>query len=71
MAGAPGRRRDPQVDGGAGGGTRRFSLPPGHAVALLDADSLSLVTPLALGVVALVQALPQVLNAFRMGGGAP
>jgi SAM-dependent methyltransferase len=51
--------------------TRRFALPPGHAEALVDADSLSLVTPLALGVVGLAQALPQVLNAFRTGGGVP
>jgi SAM-dependent methyltransferase len=51
--------------------TRRFALPPGHAEALIDAESLSLVTPLALGVVGLAQTLPQVLSAFRTGGGVP
>jgi hypothetical protein len=58
-----------EVDSGTDPGTRRFGLPPGHAEALIDADSLSLVAPLALGVVGLARALPQVLNAFRTGRG--
>ena len=60
-----------EVRGGADSGTRRFALPPGHAEALLGAESLSLVTPLALGVVSIAQALPKVLDAFRTGGGVP
>ncbi len=56
---------------GADPATRRFALPPGHAEALLASDSLSLVAPLAQGVVILAQALPEVLDAFRSGGGVP
>ena len=47
-----------EVRGGADAGTRRFALPPGHAEALLGAESLSLVTPLALGVVSIAQGAP-------------
>ncbi len=54
---------------GADTDPRRFALPPGHAEVLIDPDSLSLVAPLAAGVVGLAQALPQVLTAFRTGGG--
>ncbi|MGI9022180.1 MAG: class I SAM-dependent methyltransferase, partial [Acidimicrobiales bacterium] len=54
-----------------GSGTRRFTLPPGHAEVLIEADSPTLLSPLALGVVSLAQALPQVLDAFRTGGGVP
>ena len=60
-----------KVDDGAGPGTRRFALPPGHRAVLVADESLSLLTPLALGVVALARALPQVLDAFRTGTGVP
>jgi len=56
---------------GDDGDTRRFALPPGHADVLVTDDSLSLMSPLALGVVGVAQALPLVLTAFRTGGGVP
>jgi SAM-dependent methyltransferase len=60
-----------EVDDSTDPAARRFALPPDHAEALLASDSLALVTPLAQGVVSLAQALPQVLDAFRSGGGVP
>lgn len=50
---------------------RRFSLSPGHADVLINEDSLSFLAPLSQGVVSLAQALPEVLRAFRTGGGVP
>jgi SAM-dependent methyltransferase len=50
---------------------RRFSIPPGHDEALLDADSLAYVAPLARGAVAATRPLPQLLEAYRTGGGVP
>jgi len=50
---------------------RTFTLPPGHDEVLLDRDSLSYMTPLALGVVGLAQALPRVREAFKTGSGVP
>jgi hypothetical protein len=49
--------------------SRTFSIPPGHDEVLLDRDSLSYMTPLALGVVGMAQALPRVLEAFQTGSG--
>ncbi|MDP8930152.1 MAG: methyltransferase domain-containing protein, partial [Actinomycetota bacterium] len=49
---------------------RRFALSDAHAEVLLDKDSLSYM-PVALGVVGVAPALPQVLDAFRTGGGVP
>jgi SAM-dependent methyltransferase len=51
--------------------TRRFSIPPGHEEVLLDRDSLNYMTPLALGVVGVAQALPHVRHAFTTGAGVP
>jgi SAM-dependent methyltransferase len=51
--------------------SRTFSIPPGHDEVLLDRDSLSYMTPLALGVVGMAQALPRVREAFRAGSGVP
>ncbi len=50
---------------------RRYSLPPGHAEALLDRDSLGYITPLAWQMLGVVQPLPAILNAFRTGDGVP
>ncbi len=50
---------------------RTFSLPPGHDEVLLDRESLSYMTPLALGVVGIAQALPRVREAFTTGSGVP
>lgn len=58
------------VDGGEGG-ARRYRLPAGHAQVLADRDSLSYMTPLALGAAGLAGALPAVLDAFRTGDGVP
>ena len=51
--------------------TRTFSIPAGHDEVLLDADSLSYMTPLALGVVGMARALPHVREAFGTGAGVP
>ena len=48
---------------------RRFRLPPGHAEALTDSDSLAFMAPLGQGFVGVARALPRVLEAFRHGGG--
>jgi ubiquinone/menaquinone biosynthesis C-methylase UbiE len=58
-------------DADAEPGARRFSIPPGHDEALLDPDSLAYVAPLARGAVAGARPLPQLLDAFRTGGGVP
>jgi 2-polyprenyl-3-methyl-5-hydroxy-6-metoxy-1,4-benzoquinol methylase len=50
---------------------RRFSLPAEHAEVLLDADSLRLFGPNGRAVVAMIGALPEVVEAFRSGGGVP
>jgi hypothetical protein len=50
---------------------RRFRLPAGAADVLCAPDSAFLLSPLAPLVVAVAQALPQVLDAFRSGGGVP
>jgi SAM-dependent methyltransferase len=59
------------VNDAADRSSRMFSIPPGHDEVLLDRDSLSYMTPLALGVVGLAQALPQVREAFMTGSGVP
>jgi 2-polyprenyl-3-methyl-5-hydroxy-6-metoxy-1,4-benzoquinol methylase len=56
------------VDGGA---ERRYSLPPGHEEALLDASSLNHVAPLARAVLASVLPIDELLAAFRTGEGVP
>lgn len=48
---------------------RRYSLPPVHAEALIDPDSMFSISPLARTLVASIQALPRVMEAFRTGGG--
>jgi ubiquinone/menaquinone biosynthesis C-methylase UbiE len=58
-------------DPGRSAPERRYSLPPGHAEVLLDLDSLASMTPLARAIVASLQALPQVMTAFRTGDGVP
>jgi len=50
---------------------RTFRIPAGHDEVLLDRDSLNYMAPLALGVVGLAQALPEVREAFRTGSGVP
>jgi 2-polyprenyl-3-methyl-5-hydroxy-6-metoxy-1,4-benzoquinol methylase len=48
---------------------RRFSLPPGYAEALIDPDSPFSIAPLARSVAACAAVLPQLLDAYRSGGG--
>jgi SAM-dependent methyltransferase len=50
---------------------RRFSLPAAHAEVLADRDSLDYLAPAARVIAGSAQALPQVLDAFRSGGGVP
>jgi SAM-dependent methyltransferase len=50
---------------------RRYRLPPGHAEVLLDADSPYHAAPLAVVVAAVARVLPQLLEAYRSGGGVP
>jgi ubiquinone/menaquinone biosynthesis C-methylase UbiE len=52
-------------------GKRRFTLPAGHAEALVDRDSLAYAAPLARVPVALGRPLPELIDAFRGGGGVP
>ena len=56
-------------DDGADG--RRYSLPRGHAEVVNDADSLNFLAPLARGVVGIGAVMPNVVEAFRTGGGVP
>lgn len=48
---------------------RRYTLPEGHAAALLDPDSPSSIAPLTRSVAATALALPQLLEAYRSGAG--
>jgi SAM-dependent methyltransferase len=48
---------------------RRYTLPAAHAEALTKPDSLFSIAPLARALVSATQALPQLLKAFRTGGG--
>ncbi len=50
---------------------RRYSLPPGHAEALVDEPSLNCIAPLGQLVVGSVRPLDAVLEAFRTGEGVP
>jgi 2-polyprenyl-3-methyl-5-hydroxy-6-metoxy-1,4-benzoquinol methylase len=58
-------------DAGAEPDERRYSLPPGHAEALLDHSSLSFAAPMARFVAAFSGLLPDLLTAYRDGGGVP
>jgi len=50
---------------------RRYRLPPGHAEVLLDADSPHHAGPLAGILASVTGVLPQLLAAYRSGGGVP
>ncbi|MGH3730892.1 MAG: class I SAM-dependent methyltransferase [Micromonosporaceae bacterium] len=51
--------------------SRRFQLPPGGAEVLCDPESLYYVAPLTGLVQGIAEAVPEVLTAFRTGGGVP
>ncbi len=50
---------------------RRFSLPPGHDEALLDATSLNYIAPVGKLLVACLRPIDAVLAAYRSGDGVP
>lgn len=50
---------------------RRYLLSPAHAEVLTDADSVNFLLPLASGVMGIAAVMPEVLEAFRTGGGVP
>jgi len=50
---------------------RRYALPAGHAVVLLDADSPACMAPVALAAGGIAGVLPQLLDAYRTGAGVP
>jgi len=50
---------------------RRYRLPAGHAEVLLDADSPYHAAPLAVILAGVARVLPQLLQAYRSGGGVP
>src|SRR5829696_1171513 len=50
---------------------RRYRLPEGHAEVLVDADSPWYVAPLALTLAGAAGVLPQLVRAYRGGGGVP
>lgn len=50
---------------------RRYSLPRGHAEVLTERDSPSYLAPFARMMAGLVRPLPEVIEAFRSGGGVP
>ncbi|MDQ3411192.1 MAG: methyltransferase domain-containing protein, partial [Chloroflexota bacterium] len=50
---------------------RRYHLPDGYEAVLVDPDSLSTMTPSAQILAGCVKPLPQLLDAFRTGGGVP
>jgi 2-polyprenyl-3-methyl-5-hydroxy-6-metoxy-1,4-benzoquinol methylase len=50
---------------------RRFSLPAAHAEVLTDADSTNFLAPLPLGIVSVASVMPELMAAFRTGGGVP
>ena len=56
-------------DVAAAANLRRYALPDAYADPLLDPESPSSIAPLARSVVASAHALPQLLEAFRTGGG--
>ena len=51
--------------------TRRYRLPAAAADVLCDPDSLNFLAPLATMAVSVAGTLPQVVEAFRTGGGVP
>jgi 2-polyprenyl-3-methyl-5-hydroxy-6-metoxy-1,4-benzoquinol methylase len=52
-------------------GDRRFSLPEAYAEPLLDRTSPWSISPFGRSVVACAKVLPQLMTAFRTGGGVP
>jgi 2-polyprenyl-3-methyl-5-hydroxy-6-metoxy-1,4-benzoquinol methylase len=60
-----------EVEMNGDGMERRFSLPDGHAEALLDVSSLNYIAPMARVVLASIRPIDAVLAAFKTGEGVP
>lgn len=58
-------------DAGAGADERRYRLTPGHAEVLLDRDSLRYLAPLARILTSAAMRMPEIVGAYRSGGGVP
>ncbi len=58
-------------DAAAGHEERRYSLPIEHAEVLTDPDSAFSLAPLARAIISATAVLPEILEAFRTGGGVP
>jgi ubiquinone/menaquinone biosynthesis C-methylase UbiE len=58
-----------EVDGEESG--RRYGLPAGHAEVLAERDNPNYLAPFARMMAGLVRPLPEVIEAFRSGGGVP
>lgn len=58
-------------DPAAGTAERTYHLPDGYADVLVNPDSLSIMTPMAQIFAGCVKPLPDLLEAFRSGGGVP
>jgi SAM-dependent methyltransferase len=58
-------------DASASGSERRYSLPADHVEVLVDRDSLSFSAHKAIEIVRAGRRLPQLVEAFRTGGGIP
>ena len=56
-------------DAGADAADRRYSLPTAHAAVVLDRDSMAYSSGVARIVLGALQAMPELLRAFRTGGG--
>jgi len=56
-------------DAAADAADRRYSLPEAHAAVVLDRDSMAYSAGLARALVAAMQAMPELMAAFRTGGG--
>jgi 2-polyprenyl-3-methyl-5-hydroxy-6-metoxy-1,4-benzoquinol methylase len=50
---------------------RRYSIPAAHVEVLTDADSTNFLAPMPLGIVGIASVMPEILEAFRTGGGVP
>lgn len=58
-------------DPGLDANSRRYHLPDGHTEVLTERDSLNYLAPFARMMVGIVRPVPDVLEAFRSGGGVP
>jgi 2-polyprenyl-3-methyl-5-hydroxy-6-metoxy-1,4-benzoquinol methylase len=58
-------------DEAAAADVRRYSLPPGHAEPLVEADSPSFIAPLGRQALGMLTPLPRLVDAFRTGDGIP